>query len=87
MSRQDRIAALHQAARERILVLDGSWGVMIQRSDLSDSVGTVSINVVPNPRPATIEATFHATAGNDDAFNVKEGDPMYVKPSERVRIW
>ncbi len=22
-----------------------------------------------------------------DAFNVKEGDPMYVKPSDRVRIW
>ncbi len=22
-----------------------------------------------------------------DAFGVKEGDPMYVKPSERVRIW
>ena len=36
MSRADRIAALHAAARERILVLDGAWGVMIQRSDLSE---------------------------------------------------
>ncbi|HYD28099.1 homocysteine S-methyltransferase family protein [Brevundimonas sp.] len=37
MNRQDRIAALHAAARERILVLDGSWGVMIQRRDLSEA--------------------------------------------------
>ncbi len=36
MTRQDRITALHAAARERILVLDGAWGVMIQRSDLSE---------------------------------------------------
>ncbi len=36
MTRQDRIAALHAAARERILVLDGSWGVMIQRRGLSE---------------------------------------------------
>ena len=36
MSRAERIAALHAAARERILVLDGAWGVMIQRSDLSE---------------------------------------------------
>ncbi|GAA0638025.1 homocysteine S-methyltransferase family protein [Brevundimonas lenta] len=37
MSRADRIAALHQAAKERILVLDGSWGVMIQRRELSEA--------------------------------------------------
>jgi 5-methyltetrahydrofolate--homocysteine methyltransferase len=36
MTRQDRIAALHAAARERILVLDGAWGVMIQRETLSE---------------------------------------------------
>lgn len=29
MTRQDRIAALKQIAKERILILDGSWGVMI----------------------------------------------------------
>ena len=34
MTRADRIAALHAAAKERILVLDGAWGVMIQRRDL-----------------------------------------------------
>lgn len=36
MTRQDRIAALKAAAKERILVLDGSWGVMIQRLGLSE---------------------------------------------------
>ena len=36
MTRQDRIAALKAAARERILVLDGAWGVMIQREGLSE---------------------------------------------------
>ena len=36
MTRAERIAALHAAAKARILVLDGSWGVMIQRSDLSE---------------------------------------------------
>jgi 5-methyltetrahydrofolate--homocysteine methyltransferase len=34
MTRQDRIAALKAAAKERILILDGSWGVMIQRRGL-----------------------------------------------------
>lgn len=36
MTRADRIAALKAAAQERVLVLDGSWGVMIQREDLSE---------------------------------------------------
>ncbi|MFC0632384.1 homocysteine S-methyltransferase family protein [Brevundimonas balnearis] len=36
MTRAERIASLKAAARERILVLDGSWGVMIQRLDLSE---------------------------------------------------
>ena len=36
MTRQDRIAALHAAAKDRILVLDGAWGVMIQRQELSE---------------------------------------------------
>jgi len=35
--RARRIAALHAAARERILVLDGSWGVMIQKRGLAES--------------------------------------------------
>jgi 5-methyltetrahydrofolate--homocysteine methyltransferase len=37
MGRADRIAALRAAARERILVLDGSWGVMIQRRGLDEA--------------------------------------------------
>ncbi len=36
MTRLDRIQALHQIARERILILDGSWGVMIQRRGLTE---------------------------------------------------
>jgi 5-methyltetrahydrofolate--homocysteine methyltransferase len=36
MTRLDRIAALHTAARERIVILDGSWGVMIQRMGLTE---------------------------------------------------
>jgi 5-methyltetrahydrofolate--homocysteine methyltransferase len=36
-SRQDRIAALKAAARERILILDGSWGVMIQKRGLDEA--------------------------------------------------
>ena len=37
MTRADRIAALKAAARERILVLDGAWGVMIQRENLDEA--------------------------------------------------
>ena len=37
MTRAERIAALHAAARERILVLDGAWGVMIQRRGLDEA--------------------------------------------------
>jgi 5-methyltetrahydrofolate--homocysteine methyltransferase len=36
MSRAGRIAALHAAARERVLVLDGAWGVMIQHLGLAE---------------------------------------------------
>ena len=37
MTRQERIAALKAAAKERILILDGSWGVMIQRQGLDEA--------------------------------------------------
>ncbi|MCC7266924.1 MAG: homocysteine S-methyltransferase family protein [Caulobacteraceae bacterium] len=37
MSRAERIAALKAAAKERILILDGSWGVMIQREGLDEA--------------------------------------------------
>ncbi|HEY7899787.1 MAG TPA: homocysteine S-methyltransferase family protein [Caulobacteraceae bacterium] len=36
-ARAERFAALQRAAAERILVLDGSWGVMIQREGLSEA--------------------------------------------------
>lgn len=36
MTRADRIAKLKAAAAARILVLDGSWGVMIQREGLTE---------------------------------------------------
>jgi 5-methyltetrahydrofolate--homocysteine methyltransferase len=36
-TRQDRIAALKAVARERILILDGSWGVMIQKRGLDEA--------------------------------------------------
>jgi len=35
-NRTDRIAALHAAAKEHILMLDGSWGVMFQRMGLEE---------------------------------------------------
>ena len=37
MTRQDRIAALKRIAKERILILDGSWGVMFQRKGLQEA--------------------------------------------------
>lgn len=37
MTRQERIAALKTAARERILIFDGSWGAMIQKRGLSEA--------------------------------------------------
>ncbi|RLT41386.1 MAG: methionine synthase, partial [Chloroflexi bacterium] len=36
-TREDRIAALHEAMRERVLVLDGSWGVLIQGYELKEA--------------------------------------------------
>lgn len=36
-ARRDRLSALFAAAQDRILILDGSWGVMIQRQGLSEA--------------------------------------------------
>ena len=36
-ARATRIAALKQAAKERILILDGSWGVMFQKKGLKEA--------------------------------------------------
>src|ERR1700756_1983513 len=37
MTRSERIAALKAAAKERVLILDGSWGVMIQKRGLAEA--------------------------------------------------
>jgi 5-methyltetrahydrofolate--homocysteine methyltransferase len=37
MTRRERIAALTAASRERILILDGAWGAMIQRKQLTEA--------------------------------------------------
>jgi 5-methyltetrahydrofolate--homocysteine methyltransferase len=37
MTRTERIAALKAAAKTRVLILDGSWGVMIQRRGLAEA--------------------------------------------------
>jgi 5-methyltetrahydrofolate--homocysteine methyltransferase len=37
MTRQERIAKLKQTAKERVLILDGSWGVMFQKMGLQES--------------------------------------------------
>lgn len=37
LTRSERIKALKAAAKERILILDGSWGVMIQRKGLEEA--------------------------------------------------
>jgi 5-methyltetrahydrofolate--homocysteine methyltransferase len=37
MTRQDRIAALKRAAKDRVLILDGAWGVMIQQRGLEEA--------------------------------------------------
>jgi len=36
MTRQERIAALKAAAKQRVLILDGSWGVMFQKRGLTE---------------------------------------------------
>lgn len=37
MTRRDRIKALKAAAKERVLILDGSWGVMFQKRGLTEA--------------------------------------------------
>ena len=35
--RANRVAALKAAAKEKILILDGSWGVMFQKKGLTEA--------------------------------------------------
>ena len=64
MTRAERIAALKAAARERILVLDGSWGVMIQRLDLSEE----------DFRGARFAGHNHSQKGNNDLLILTRPD-------------
>lgn len=64
MTRADRIAALKAVARERILVLDGAWGVMIQREDLSEE----------DFRGARFAAHNHPQKGNNDLLILTRPD-------------
>ena len=50
MTRAERIAALRRAAGERILVLDGAWGVMIQQHAL-DEAGFRGTRFADHPLP------------------------------------
>ena len=36
MNRQERIAKLKATAKERVLILDGSWGVMFQKMGITE---------------------------------------------------
>ena len=69
MTRADRIAALHAAAKERILVLDGSWGVMIQRRGLSEADFRADRFVAANG-----DDEKHQMKGNNDILCITRPD-------------
>ncbi|MCI3181157.1 5-methyltetrahydrofolate--homocysteine methyltransferase [Caulobacter sp. CCUG 60055] len=64
MTRADRIAALKAAAKERILILDGSWGVMIQKEKLSEE----------DYRGALFRDHNHPQKGNNDLLCLTRPD-------------
>ncbi|MEW6599063.1 MAG: homocysteine S-methyltransferase family protein [Pseudomonadota bacterium] len=64
MTRADRIATLKAAAAERILVLDGSWGVMIQREGLTEE----------DFRGERFAAHNHPLKGNNDILCLTRPD-------------
>ncbi|HEV2081155.1 MAG TPA: homocysteine S-methyltransferase family protein [Brevundimonas sp.] len=64
MTRAERIDALKAAAGERILVLDGSWGVMIQRQNLSE----------PDFRGERFRDHGHPQQGNNDLLILTRPD-------------
>jgi 5-methyltetrahydrofolate--homocysteine methyltransferase len=64
MTRSYRIAALKAAAKERILVLDGAWGVMIQREGLTEA----------DFRGADFAAHNHPLKGNNDLLCLTRPD-------------
>ena len=92
MNRAQRIAALHQAAKERILVLDGSWGVMIQRRGLTEADFRADRFVAANGYDEA-----HQMKGNNDILCITRPDIisdlhdqyyaclLYTSPSPRDR--
>ena len=64
MTRQDRIKALKQAAKERVLILDGSWGVMIQKRGLAET----------DYRGEAFKAAPGQLKGNNDLLCVTRAD-------------
>ena len=66
MTRAERIAALHAAARDRILVLDGGWGTMIQRLGLTEA-DFRGDRFAGHPQPL---------AGNNDLLNLTRPDAI-----------
>jgi 5-methyltetrahydrofolate--homocysteine methyltransferase len=64
MNRSERIAALRDAARERVLVLDGAWGVMIQRERLEEA----------DFRGAQFAGHDHPLKGNNDILCLTRPD-------------
>ena len=78
MNRTERIAALKAAAKERILILDGSWGVMIQRRGLDEADFLTRPDIVTDLHNAYFEAgadisetnTFSATTIAQDDYKL-----------------
>jgi 5-methyltetrahydrofolate--homocysteine methyltransferase len=64
MTRAERIAALKAVSRERILVLDGAWGVMIQREGLEEE----------DFRGARFAGHNHPLKGNNDILCLTRPD-------------
>jgi 5-methyltetrahydrofolate--homocysteine methyltransferase len=64
VTRTERIAALKAAAKQRILVLDGAWGVMIQRETLSEE----------DFRGAMFKDHDHPLKGNNDILALTRPD-------------
>ena len=69
LTRTERIAALHQAANERILVLDGSRGVMIQRRGLTEADFRADRFVAANGYDEA-----HQMKGNNDILCITRPD-------------
>ena len=66
MTRAERIAALHDTARERILISDGALGVMFQQMRLSEE----------DFRGARFAAHAHPLKGDNDLLCLTRPDAV-----------